>query len=61
MELNKSIFKSLIMIIVFLIVLLFGSNLAWLIYESQWVQVTEETTHTQTIENVETIHDIVQN
>lgn len=60
MELNKSIFKSLIMIIVFLIVLLFGSNIAWLIYEAQFETVTTETNKSQIIENVETVHDIIQ-
>ena len=41
-----SIIKWLIAVIVILVVLLVGSNVGWLIYESQWEEVTE----TQTIE-----------
>ena len=40
------IIKSLIAVIVILIVLLVGSNIGWLIYESQY-EVVEETTITQ--------------
>ena len=46
------------MIIVFLIILLFGSNIAWLVYEAQF-QVVEES-HSQIVENVQTVHDISQ-
>lgn len=40
------IIKSLIAVIVILIVLLVGTNVGWLIYESQY-EVVEETTITQ--------------
>ena len=58
MELNRSIFKWLIITNLVTIILLFGSNLAWIIYESQYEVV--ETEQTQTVENVETVHDITQ-
>ena len=45
------IIKSLVAIIVVLIVLLVGSNLAWIIYESQFEVVEENTTITQDNEN----------
>lgn len=60
MELNKSIFKGLITIIIILIFLLFGTNLAWLIYVSQWEDVTTTEESIQTVENVETVRDITQ-
>lgn len=44
--------KSLVWVIVLLIVLLVGSNVGWLIYESQF-EVVEETTETIT-------YDVVQ-
>lgn len=59
MELNRSIFKWLIISNLITVVLLFGSNLAWIIYESQF-QVIQESQETQTVENVETVHDITQ-
>lgn len=58
MELNRSIFKWLIISNLITVILLFGSNLAWIIYESQYEVV--ETEQTQTVENVETVHDITQ-
>lgn len=62
MELNKSIFKGLIITNIILILLLFGTNLAWLIYESQYEDtVTTEETNLQTVENVESVRDITQN
>ncbi len=54
MELNKSIFKSLIVIIIILIVLLFGTNIAWFVYESQWQEVTTTTTE-QYIDGIENV------
>lgn len=60
MELNKSIFKWLIITNLVAILLLFGSNLAWIIYESQFKMVSEENKQIQTVENVETIRDITQ-
>ena len=60
MELNKSIFKWLIITNLVTIILLFGSNLAWIIYESQFEMVSEENKQIQTVENVETIRDITQ-
>lgn len=48
--------KSLVWVIVLLILLLVGSNVGWLIYESQF-EVVEETTETITYENVEQVTD----
>lgn len=45
------IIKSLIAVIVILIVLLVGSNVGWLIYNSQFEVVEESTTITQDNEN----------
>ena len=58
MELNKSIFKGLLITNIITLLLLFGTNIGWLIYESQFANVTTE--QIQTIENVDTIHDITQ-
>lgn len=44
--------KWLVGVIVLLIVLLFGSNCAWLWYESQFEIIDETTTQTTTFENV---------
>lgn len=59
MELNKSIFRWLIITNIITLILLFATNIAWFIYESQWQQVSE-TEQIQTVENVETVHDITQ-
>lgn len=50
--------KRLVWVIVLLIVLLVGTNIGWLIYESQF-EVVEETTETitTTYENIEQITD----
>jgi hypothetical protein len=48
-DLKKSSKRNFIIIII-LLFMLFGSNLAWLIYESQWETVAE----TQTIEMEQT-------
>ena len=64
MELNKSIFKGLIITNLITLILLFATNIAWFIYESQFetVVTTEDTdTYTQTVENVTTVNDITQN
>lgn len=45
------IIKSLISVIIVLIVLLVGTNIAWIIYESQFEVVEENTTITQDNEN----------
>ena len=42
--------KSLIWVIVLLVLLLVGSNVGWLIYESQFEVVEETTTETYTID-----------
>ena len=60
MELNKSIFKGLLISNIITIVLLFGTNIGWFIYESQFETITE-TEKTQTVENINTIRDIIQN
>lgn len=63
MELNKSIFKSLIAVIIVLIVLLFGSNVGWLVYESQFEKSTETTetnAYELAVENVTTVNDVIQ-
>lgn len=42
-------------IIIILIIALIGTNVGWLIYESQWETVVEEeTTTTQTIDDIDT-------
>lgn len=62
MELNKGIFKWLMISNLVLIVLLFATNIGWLVYESQFQQVTEETVeYTQSVENVNTMNDVIQN
>lgn len=62
MELNKSIFKWLFITNLITLFLLFATNIGWFLYESQFQTITEkEETHTQTIENIESIHDITQN
>jgi hypothetical protein len=42
--------RRLWIVVIILIVLLFGSNLAWLIYESQFEMVQTETTNSYEIE-----------
>lgn len=59
MELNKSIFKGLLITNIITLLLLFGTNIGWFIYESQFQATTTE--QIQTVENVETIRDITQN
>lgn len=62
MELNKFLFKSLIITNIILIVLLFATNIAWFIYESQFQKITETTeTYTQSVENVNNTGNIMQN
>ena len=61
MELNKSIFKWLCLTNLITLILLFATNIAWFVYESQFETIQEtQQTHTQTVENVDTIHDITQ-
>ena len=43
MELNKSILKWLMITNLVLIFLLFGTNIGWFIYESQFRTITTET------------------
>jgi len=59
MELNKSIFKGLLITNIITLILLFATNIAWFIYESQFETITESE-KTQTVENVDIIHDITQ-
>lgn len=59
MELNKSIFKGLLITNLITLILLFATNIGWLIYESQFENVIE-TEQIQTVENVEIVHDITQ-
>lgn len=62
MELNKFLFKSLIITNILLIVLLFATNIAWFVYESQFQKITETTeTYTQSVENVNNTGNIMQN
>lgn len=63
MELNKSIFKGLLILNVILSILLFGTNIGWFIYESQFEKVTTTTTTecSQEVENIDTVGDIIQN
>lgn len=60
MELNRWIFKWLMIIIVILIIALIGTNVGWFIYESQFQVETTNSEQTQTVENVQTVHDITQ-
>ena len=58
MELNKSIFKGLLITNLITLILLFATNIGWLIYESQFQnEITEQI---QTVENVDKVHDITQ-
>ena len=59
MELNKSIFKGLLITNLITLILLFATNIGWLIYESQFQNIVE-TEQVQKVENVESIHDITQ-
>lgn len=59
MELNKSIFKWLFITNIITLILLFATNIAWFVYESQFETVNSE--QIQTVENVDTVHDITQN
>lgn len=52
--------KSLIWVIVLLVLLLVGSNVGWLIYESQF-EVVEETTTTITQENADGYNNYIGN
>ena len=54
------IIKSLIVVIVILIVLLVGSNVGWLIYESQY-EVVEETATTITQDNADGYNNYIGN
>ncbi len=60
MELNKSIFKWLLIMNLITLILLFATNIAWFIYESQFETVNSQNIQTQTVENIETVHDITQ-
>lgn len=58
-NLNRSIFKGLIITNIILILLLFATNLAWLIYELQYENVVVE--DTQTVQDIQTVRDVIQN
>lgn len=60
MNINKSIFKGLLITNIISLILLFGTNVGWFIYESQFQTVTE-TEQIQRVENINTVHDIRQN
>jgi len=60
MELNKSIFKGLLITNLITLFLLFGTNIAWFVYESQFETVSTENIQEQTVENIQTVHDITQ-
>ena len=61
MELNKFIFKCLLIMNIITIVLLFGTNIAWFIYESQFQTITENTEiNSQKVENIQKVRDIIQ-
>lgn len=47
---NNSIIKKLILVIAILILLLFGSNLSWIVYMSQFENVVETTSESYSIE-----------
>lgn len=62
-NLNRSIFKGLIITILILIIITFGTNLAWII---AWIRKSNEyntvvtTEETKTVEDIETAGDIIQ-
>lgn len=60
MNINKSIFKGLLITNIISLILLFGTNIGWFIYESQFQTITE-TEQIQRVENINTVHDIRQN
>lgn len=60
MELNKSIFKWLIITNIITIILLFGTNIGWFIYESQFETVQEQEEYSQTVEDIESVNNIEQ-
>lgn len=59
MELNRSIFKWMFITNLITLILLFATNIGWFIYESQFETVQQQE-QIQTVENVETVHDITQ-
>lgn len=60
MELNKSIFKWLIIVNIITLLLLFGTNIGWFIYESQFETVQETEEYTQSIQNIQDVQTITQ-
>ena len=59
-NLNKEIFRGLMIIIVLLIFALVGTNIYWISYNNQFDTVTETTiTGSQAVENVNSVNDIV--
>ena len=60
MELNKSIFKGLLITNIITLLLLFGTNIGWFIYESQFEKETVTEEYTQTVENIDSVETITQ-
>jgi len=60
MELNRSIFKWLIITNIITLLLLFGTNIGWFIYEAQFETIQQEEEYTQSIEDVENVNNIEQ-
>jgi len=60
MELNRSIFKWLIITNIITILLLFGTNIGWFVYESQFETIEDQQEYTQTVENIESVDSIEQ-
>mgnify|MGYP007054414006 CR=1 FL=1 len=61
MELNKSIFKGLLIIDIISLFLLFGTNIGWFVYMSKEQKETITEEYSQKVENIDTVGDIVQN
>ena len=60
MELNKSIFKGLLIMNIISLFLLFGTNIGWFVYMSREQRVTTTEEYSQEVENIDTVGDIVQ-
>ncbi len=60
MELNKSIFKWLIITNIITLLLLFGTNIGWFIYESQFEAIQQQEEYTQLVEDVYNVNNVEQ-
>lgn len=60
MELNKSIFKGLLITNLITLFLLFGTNIAWFVYESQFETVQENEEYSQSVQDIQNVQTITQ-